>query len=274
VAVTEALSASNAVSLLNSYDVIMDCTDNSPTRYLLSDTAVYLGKPLDGPCYRCLFPKPPAQEMTGTCEETGILGVVTGVIGNMQALETIKIVTGLHEGDASLLLFSALRNPPFRTVKLRSRKPTCPACGKESRKMGEIQDIDYVAFCGGPKPDWETRGLVDASHATRIQAKDLKAVLDSKDEAQIIDVRPKTEFGICQLPGSINIPLNDLVADPASHFPLDGKAKSIYVVCRLGNDSQIAADAVRGQSGATVVMDLIGCLKAWTKYVDPSFPVY
>jgi adenylyltransferase/sulfurtransferase len=120
-AVTEILSSSNAVSLLSSYDVILDCTDNSPTRYLLSDTAVYLGKPLvsgaaqkydgqlctynlgeDGPCYRCLFPKPPAQEMTGTCEETGILGVVTGVIGNMQALETIKIITGLH-GKSFLL---------------------------------------------------------------------------------------------------------------------------------------------------------------------------
>jgi adenylyltransferase/sulfurtransferase len=122
VAVTEALSSSNAISLLSPYDIILDCTDNSPTRYLLSDTAVYLGKPLvsgaaqkydgqlciynlgeDGPCYRCLFPKPPAQETTGTCEETGILGVVTGVIGNMQALETIKIITGLH--GASLFLF-------------------------------------------------------------------------------------------------------------------------------------------------------------------------
>jgi len=243
VAVTEALSASNAVSLLNSYDVIMDCTDNSPTRYLLSDTAVYLGKPLvSGVCF---VSSPGPHPSFGT-----------------------------KEGDASLLLFSALGNPPFRTVKLRSRKPTCPACGKESQKMGEIRDIDYVAFCGGPKPDWEARGLVDADDAARIQAKDLKAVLDSKDAAQIIDVRPKTEFGICQIPGSINVPLNDLVADPASHFPLDNEAKSIYVVCRLGNDSQIAADALRGQSGATVVMDLIGGLKAWTKYVDPSFPVY
>jgi adenylyltransferase/sulfurtransferase len=113
--ITETLSSSNAVELLSSYDVILDCTDNSPTRYLLSDMAVYLGKPLvsgaaqkfdgqlctynlgeDGPCYRCLFPEPPAQGVTGTCEETGILGVVTGVIGNMQALETIKIIAGLH----------------------------------------------------------------------------------------------------------------------------------------------------------------------------------
>jgi len=115
ITITDALSSSNAVELLSSYDVILDCTDNSPTRYLLSDTAVCLGKPLvsgaaqkfdgqlctynlgeDGPCYRCLFPKPPSKENTGTCAETGILGVVTGIIGNMQALETIKIITGLH----------------------------------------------------------------------------------------------------------------------------------------------------------------------------------
>lgn len=122
VAITEALQPTNAISLLQPYDVILDCTDNSPTRYLLSDTAVQLNKPLVsgaaqkfdgqlctynlgnlGPCYRCLFPRPPAHEVSGTCEETGILGVVTGIIGNMQALETIKIITGLHGAHHTLL---------------------------------------------------------------------------------------------------------------------------------------------------------------------------
>lgn len=117
IAITEALHPGNAISLLQPYDIILDCTDNSPTRYLLSDTAVHLKKPLvsgaaqkfdgqlctynlgnSGPCYRCLFPQPPAHEVSGTCEETGILGAVTGIIGNMQALETIKIITGLHGG--------------------------------------------------------------------------------------------------------------------------------------------------------------------------------
>jgi len=293
VAVTEALSSYNSVSLLSSYDIILDCTDNSPTRYLLSDTAVYLGKPLvsgaaqkydgqlctynlgeDGPCYRCLFPKPPAQEVTGTCEETGILGVVTGIIGNMQALETIKIITGLHEGKASLLLFSAIATPPFRTVKLRSRNPTCPACGEEGQKMDRIEDINYVAFCGGPRPDWKTRGLLDRDDAMRIQAKDLKAVLDSSNAVRIIDVRPRAEFGICQLPGSINVPLRDLITAPKSHLPMENEAKSAYVVCRLGNDSQIAADALRRQSSGVEVKDLIGGLNAWAQDVDPSFPVY
>jgi len=293
VAVTEAISSSNAVSILSSYDVILDCTDNSPTRYLLSDIAVSLGKPLvsgaaqkfdgqlctynmgeDGPCYRCLFPQPPAQEMVGTCEETGILGVVTGIIGNMQALEAIKIITGLHDGRPSLVLFSALGIPPFRTVKLRSRKPSCPACGKEGQKIGQIQDTDYVAFCGGERPDWETRGLVEHDGTSRIRAKELKSVLSVQDAVKIIDVRPRTEFGICQLPGTTNVPLSDLVADPASFLPAGDEVKSIYVVCRLGNDSQIAADVLRGVARGIEVRDLVGGLKAWAKDVDPSFPVY
>lgn len=208
VAIPQSIQPSNAVALLSPYDIILDCTDNAPTRYLLSDTAVLLGKPLvsgaaqkfegqlctynlgeDGPCYRCLFPKPPSPEMTGSCAETGILGAVTGIIGNMQALEAIKIITGLHGmstiGTAayvidtrnitdlkpSLLLFSALGIPPFRNIKLRSKKPTCPACGKEGQKVGHIQDIDYVQFCGGQQPDWVRRGLAEGDPGHRIHAK-------------------------------------------------------------------------------------------------------
>jgi len=137
-----------------------------------------------------------------------------------------------------------------------------------------MQDIDYVAFCGGPRPDWETRGLVDGDDATRIRAEDLKIVLDSNRAVQIIDVRPRTEFGICKLPESINVPLSELVADPTYHLSANGEVQSTYVVCRLGNDSQIAANALRGLSSGTQVIDLIGGLRAWAKYVDPNFPVY
>ena len=144
-----------------------------------------------GPCYRCLFPKPPAPEMAGSCEETGILGAVTGVIGSLQALEAIKIIADLHgenmsklflviiiffddtdvyemfvtpppsqDWKPSLLIYSALAFPPFRSIKLRPRRKTCPACGDEGERLGEISTTDYVAFCGGPKPDWIERGLV------------------------------------------------------------------------------------------------------------------
>ncbi|KAJ7273342.1 hypothetical protein C8J57DRAFT_1064097 [Mycena rebaudengoi] len=292
-AINEALTPENAEELLSPYDVVLDCTDNAPTRYLLSDTAVALNKPLvsgaaqkfegqlctynlgpEGPCYRCLFPSPPARELVGTCEETGILGAVTGVIGNMQALEAIKIITGLHDKKPTLLLFSALGSPPFRSIKLRSRKPTCPGCGTSAEKIGEIREIDYLQFCGGATPNWESRGLVAGDPGHRIGVKDFgKALEASLDEITLIDVRPTTEFGICSLPGSINVPLNELLANPTVHVPPKG---AVYVVCRLGNDSQIAADALRGAKAVNeiVIKDVVGGLRAWSRRVDPSFPVY
>ncbi|KAF8134850.1 hypothetical protein EV363DRAFT_1321835, partial [Boletus edulis] len=249
--ISEAIESSNAMALLQPYDLILDCTDNAPTRYLLSDTAVRLGRPLvsgaaqkyegqlciynfgeSGPCYRCIFPKPPAPEMSGSCEEMGILGAVTGVIGVMQALEAIKILTGLHDGKPTLMLFSALSMPPFRTIKLRERKPTCAACGIEGQKLGAIHETDYIAFCGGPRPDWEAKGL------------ELRIRLESQEQCVLLDVRPKTEFGICHLPGSSSVPLSQLLADPPAYVPSNVTAK-IVVLCRLGNDSQIAAEALR-----------------------------
>ncbi|TFY52214.1 hypothetical protein EVG20_g10652 [Dentipellis fragilis] len=312
--ITEALSASNAVPLLSPYDIILDCTDNAPTRYLLSDTAVHLGKPLvsgaaqkydgqlcvyhlgdDGPCYRCLFPKPPAPELAGSCAETGILGAVTGVIGNLQALEAIKIITGLHgetpsnacvaaysltppcffaDGNTSLLIYSALSFPPFRSIRLRKRRPTCPACGVEGQKVGKIKGVDYVQFCGGARPDWETLGLVPGIADTRIRASELKSAMDAKD-VRIIDVRPKTEYGICHIPSSIHVPINELVADPTKFVVPDAAYPAeTYVVCRLGNDSQIAASALREANPSFVVKDLIGGLQAWSRDVDSSFPIY
>ncbi|CAL1715726.1 unnamed protein product [Somion occarium] len=223
-AITEALTPSNALALLEPYDIILDCTDNAPTRYLLSDTAVTLKKPLvsgaaqkydgqlcvynmgaDGPCYRCLFPRPTAPELSGGCEEVGVLGVVTGIIGNLQALETIKILTGLHGGKPSLLIFSALSTPPFRSIKLRSRRPTCPACGDAGERIGEISETDYVAFCGGPRPDLVSRGLESGKDPDRrIHAHDLDERLRSGTRTRIIDVRPPVEFGICHLRNSIS----------------------------------------------------------------------
>ncbi|KIK94220.1 hypothetical protein PAXRUDRAFT_828213 [Paxillus rubicundulus Ve08.2h10] len=288
---TEAIHSSNAVSLLQSYDIILDCTDNVPTRYLLSDTAVRLSRPLvsgaaqkyegqlciynlgeSGPCYRCIFPKPPAAETSGTCEETGILGAVTGIIGTMQALETIKILTNLHDGKASLLLFSAISMPPFRTIKLRERKPTCAACG-EGQRIGAVQEVDYVGFCGGPRPDWYTRGLAAGQRGDRITVQELQKILKLQEQCMLLDVRPKIEFGICHLPGSQSIPLPQLLADPASWLP-SSHAPKIFVVCRLGNDSQLAAKALRESDPSLDVKDVIGGLKAWSQDVDPQFPVY
>jgi len=290
-AIADALTPKNARALLESYDVILDCTDNPATRYLLSDTAVLLGKPLvsgaaqrfdgqlctynlgpDGPCYRCLFPKPPSPGAAPSCEETGILGAVTGVIGSLQALEAIRIIVGLHDGQPSLLVYAALGVPPFRSVKLRKRRATCPACGTEGEKMRKIEDMDYVQFCGGPRPDWETLGLNPSEAEWRITASELRAIMESKP-VRILDVRPKTEFGICRLPSSIHVPLQNLVANPGDYASSEFET---YVVCRLGNDSQIAADALRDArpDPAFVIKDLVGGLSAWSRDVDPAFPVY
>ncbi|KAK7678518.1 hypothetical protein QCA50_018390, partial [Cerrena zonata] len=293
-AIVEPLEPRNALALLEPYDIILDCTDNAPTRYLISDTAVSLNKPLvsgaaqkfdgqlcvynlgpDGPCYRCLFPRPPAPEVSGSCEEVGVLGVVTGIIGNLQALETIKILTGLHDGKPTLLIFSALSSPQFRNIKLRSRRATCPACGNEGEKIGSISELDYVAFCGGQRPDWVSKGMEMGTPGSRIHAQDLDESLKSETRVRIIDVRPPVEFGICHLPNSINVPLAELAADPAKVTRDEPPEETAtYVVCRLGNDSQLAVDVLRNAGMAGIVKDLVGGLRAWAKDVDRDFPVY
>ncbi|KAF8958325.1 hypothetical protein BDZ97DRAFT_1923779 [Flammula alnicola] len=286
---TVALTPDNALSLLCGYDIILDCTDNVPTRYLLSDAAVALQKPLvsgaaqkfegqlsvfnrgpNGPCYRCLYPTPPPREAVGSCEELGILGAVTGIIGNMQALETIKMILGLEDPNPSLLLFSALGSPPFRSIKLRQRKPTCPACSNPSGALESVTSTDYVQFCGGPMPDWVEQGSTPGLSGHRVPAKELHEAMSSTLPLKIIDVRSPTEYGICQLPGSENVPLKDLLARP-QQYTTGGE---VYVVCRLGNDSQIAARALRCVGGDTIVKDVIGGLRAWSAQVDPNFPLY
>jgi len=228
-----------------------------------------------GPCYRCLFPKPPEPEFVGSCQETGILGAVTGIIGNLQALEAIKLITGLHDLKPSLLLYSCLSAPPFRTIKIRSKKPDCTACGLEGQKALDIESMDYVTFCGGSRPNWEERGLIVNDPTSRIQPLELNDLLESKSKVKIIDVRSPVEFGICHLPDSINIPLSTLVANPREH--LTG-IETCVAVCRLGNDSQIAVDALRGVSGSDTekssVKDLVGGLVAWSRTVDDQFPIY
>jgi len=199
------LDPQNAYSIISSYDIVLDCTDNLPSRYLLSDVTSALQKPLvsgaalkfdgqlcvynlgeDGPCYRCLFPKPAPREGSGTCEGVGVLGVVTGIIGTLQATEAIKIITGLHgtpssyhgtrlgslhrkitDSRHSLLIYSALASPPFRSMKLRSKRLDCLACGvSDDADKKKILQTDYVAFCGGESEDWVTLGLrsIDTTH--------------------------------------------------------------------------------------------------------------
>ncbi|PPQ63601.1 hypothetical protein CVT24_004461 [Panaeolus cyanescens] len=295
--ITQNLNSQNAVQLLQNYDIILDCTDNAPTRYLLSDTAVALAKPLvsgaaqmfhgqlctynlgpNSQCYRCMFPKPPSPTATGTCEELGVLGAVTGVIGNLQALEAIKIITGLHDNEQRLLIFSALSSSPFRSMKLGAKKPTCPACGIDGLKAAQISETDYVQFCGGPRPDWIKRGLTEGESGSRVSVKEFHDILKQKSgNINVIDVRPPTEFEICQLPQTKNVLLHELVAKPDSFLPEKDETET-YILCRLGNDSQIAAHALKEAADASarhlIVKDVIGGLRAWSREVDQTFPVY
>lgn len=285
------LTSSNARKILSDYDIVLDCTDNVPTRYLLSDTAVRLNKPLvsgaamkfdgqlciynlgsDGPCYRCLYPKPPALITVKTCQETGILGSVTGIIGVLQAVECIKLLLGLHDKKPTLLIFSAISFPPFRSAKLRSKRLDCPACGHGTQSTIQIEETDYVAFCGGPAFDYERLGLEEGPPGHRIQGKEMKRMMEN-DKTLVIDVRPSIEYGICHISPSINVPFHEFVSNPAEHLPEDEQRK-ILLVCRLGNDSQIAADALRSVAPSRFIQDLVGGLRSWSQDVDSSFPIY
>ncbi|KZV77218.1 hypothetical protein PENSPDRAFT_679416 [Peniophora sp. CONT] len=297
--IPEALTTSNAPHLLSIHDLALDCSDNAPTRYLLSDSAASTRTPLvsgaaqslegqittycfgeSGPCHRCLFPRPPAPEYAKSCAETGILGAVAGVIGTLQATEAIKILSGMADNGEykpTMMLYSMLAPTPFRTIKLRSRRKDCAACGTDpSQAKNPINEIDYVQFCGGPRPDWLKLGM-EGSEEARVRPKELQSELqdgNAEERPCVLDVRPQAEFGICRLPGSIHVPLRELVSSPdaRAHLPVDLTGRRIVVVCRLGNDSQIGAAALR-EAGLDA-RDLRGGLRAWSGEVDPTFPVY
>ncbi|KAI3998482.1 hypothetical protein K525DRAFT_214592, partial [Schizophyllum commune Loenen D] len=222
-----ALDPTNALSLLANHDLILDCTDNPATRYLLNDAAVALHTPLvsaaaqqydgqlavynyrGGPCLRCVFPKPPAPQFAPSCSEVGVLGPVVATIGSLQALEAIKILANLSPPGATstspppphMLLFSALAVPPFRSIKLRNRKPDCIACSNPDAPI-DVASTDYVQLCGGPRPDWESLGMEVRDPALRVDAKTLSTQLTSDIPPLLIDVRPPVEFGICRIEGS------------------------------------------------------------------------
>ncbi|KAL1740022.1 hypothetical protein HDZ31DRAFT_68357 [Schizophyllum fasciatum] len=282
-----------------------------------------------GPCLRCLFPRPPAPHLAPSCSDVGVLGPVVATIGALQALEAIKLLARLPQpAHPHMLIFSALATPPFRSFKLRKRNPGCPACSSPDAPI-DVASTDYVQLCGGPRPDWEALGLRVDDPTHRVDAQTLAA---HRANALILDVRPPVEFGICRIEGSINIPLATLLADPRKYldqalagtlavgdsssgvsadpqsadgtpFAALGTPPHIFTVCRLGNDSQLAADALRGAlhastittppahtpsasspaptpahtstaASAPTVRDLIGGLRAWARHVEPGFPVY
>jgi adenylyltransferase/sulfurtransferase len=276
-----ALSSENALQLFEPYDVILDGTDNFPTRYLTNDACVILGKPnaygsifrfegqasvfgtKDGPCYRCLYPEPPPPGLVPSCAEGGVLGVLPGVIGVIQATEAIKLITGIGEPlIGRFLIYDALRMR-FRELKLR-KDPDCPVCGTHPTVT---KLIDYEQFCG-LRPAVETSS-VSQSNGLEISAVELKQRLDRGDALRIIDVREPNEWQINRIPGAELIPLGEI---PRRYAELDPN-EEIVVQCKIGGRSAKAADFLRSV-GFKKVLNLKGGILDWIDKVDPTQPKY
>ena len=269
------LDSSNALSIVGGYDVVIDGTDNFPTRYLVNDAAVLNKVPLvygsifrfegqasvfgyrNGPCYRCLYPEPPPPGLVPSCAEGGVLGVLPGIVGSLQAVEALKILLGRGETlSGRLLLFDAL-NLKFRELKVK-RNPECPVCGDHPTQKGLI---DYQAFCGiGGIPD-------DTGH--EIEPEQLREELLGPNPPVLLDVREPLEFEIVKLPGSKLIPLMKL-PDRVSEL---STADNIVVYCHVGGRSATATRFLVDM-GFQRVRNLRGGIDAYAQRVDPQLPTY
>ncbi len=272
------LTSANALDILEPYDLVIDGTDNFPTRYLVNDACVLLKKPNvygsifrfegqatvfayeDGPCYRCLYPEPPPPGLVPSCAEGGVLGILPGLIGVVQATEAVKLILGIGETLKNrLLLYDALAMR-FRELKLR-RDRECPVCGDQPTVT---KLIDYQQFCGVLPAVEEKRLPEDA-----IDAVQLKEKLERGDQFTLIDVREPHEYQIARIPGSQLIPLGQLGARLGE---LDPEAE-IVAHCKSGGRSQKAVDLLK-QNGFKRVRNMTGGITAWSDRVDPSVPKY
>jgi len=272
------LDRSNALEIVKAYDVVMDGTDNFPTRYLVNDASVLTGVPnvygsiyrfegqvsvfdaRRGPCYRCLYPEPPPPDLVPSCAEAGVLGVLPGVVGILQATEALKILLGVGEPLVGrLLLYDALAMR-FRELTLR-KDPRCVLCSPHATQKGLI---DYPAFCGVPAP-----GEATERDVPEILPEELRAALASNEPPLLVDVREPEERAISRIAGSVDIPN----AEIAEHVDDLTRARSIVLFCRSGSRS---ADAARTliELGFSNVRSLKGGINAWVTTVDRSMPVY
>lgn len=282
------LDSSNAAEIINQYDIVLDCTDNVATRYLLNDCCVLCDKPLvsgsalrfegqltvynfnDGPCYRCLYPTPPPPETVTNCSDGCVLGVVPGIIGSFQALEALKIACKMQVSfSEKLLLFDAL-DGSMRTIKLRPKQKNCAVCGVEP---SITKLIDYVQFCGAGATD-KSQNKHLLTDSDRISVQDYKNVVENGVKHVLIDVRQPVELEICRLPNSYKkLETNKTVEDLRALIN-EQSTSAVYVVCRLGNDSQVAVQSLRSRLKNAQIKDIKGGLHAWAQHVDQNFPVY
>ena len=277
-----ALSSENALDLFAPYDVILDGTDNFPTRYLVNDACVIAGKPNaygsifrfegqasvfaaeDGPCYRCLYPEPPPPGLVPSCAEGGVLGVLPGIIGVIQATEAVKMLLGIGEPlIGRFLIYDALKMR-FRELKLR-KDPECPVCGTHPT-VTEL--IDYEQVCG-IRPQVDEPGKETGVANWEITSKELKRRLDDGEDVLVLDVREPNEYQINKIDGSTLIPLGEL---PRRYQELD-KTRPIVCQCKMGGRSAKAMEFLQSV-GFDDVKNLQGGILAWIEAVDPSQPKY
>jgi adenylyltransferase/sulfurtransferase len=266
----------NAVNLVSEYDMVVDGSDNFPTRYLSNDVCVWARKPniygsvfrfegqatvfaphLRGPCYRCLFPEPPEPGTVPNCAEAGVLGVLPGIIGLLQAIEAIKLIVGLGEPLTGRLVYFDALKMTFREFAVR-RDAECPVCGDAPTIM---EPIDYDAFC-------QTRGAAPAKAIPAMSVQQLKAKL-ADDHVMILDVREQFEWDIARIERSMLIPLGDLPFQ-MDEIPRD---KEIVVMCKSGVRSAQATEFLR-QQGFRDVYNLEGGINAWAEKIDPEMARY
>jgi sulfur-carrier protein adenylyltransferase/sulfurtransferase len=272
------LTSENALDIFSGFDIIADGTDNFPTRFLVNDACVFTGKPnvygsifrfegqasvfgaKDGPCYRCLYPEPPPPGLVPSCAEGGVLGILPGLVGLIQATETIKLILGTGEPLIGRLLLVDALSMRFRELKLR-KNPECVVCGNHPTVT---KLIDYEEFCGlrGQEEPVMAKGIPE------ISVEELKQRLDARDDLFILDVREPHEYQICNLKGHL-IPLNDL---PRRVNELDS-SKEMVVHCRSGVRSAKAVEFLH-QAGFTKAKNLAGGILAWSDRIDPKVPKY
>lgn len=277
-----ALSSQNALALFADYDFVVDGTDNFPTRYLVNDACVLSGKPnvygsifrfegqasvfaaADGPCYRCMFPEPPPPGLVPSCAEGGVLGILPGVVGTLQATEAVKLILGAGEPLVGrFLLFDALKLR-FRELTVR-KDPDCPVCGDRPTVTGLI---DYEQFCG-VAPAAAAPAATDPAAAGAATVEELKTRIDRADPFVLLDVREPREFEICRIPGSVLIPLGEL---PTRLSELAGR-DDIIVHCKSGVRSGKAVRLLH-EAGHAGARNLEGGILAWIDRIDPTLPKY
>lgn len=277
-----AITSENAFDIIKDYDLVVDGTDNFPTRYLINDACVLLGKPNvygsifrfegqatifatdGGPCYRCLYPEPPPPGLVPSCAEGGVLGILPGLIGVIQATEAVKLIIG--QGSpliGRLVLYDAL-HMKFRELKLR-KSPDCPICG-EHRTITKL--IDYHQFCGVPNPQAASAPEQPPAKG-EIDVVELKSKLDRGDNFVLIDVREPHEWQIARIPGARLIPLGEL---PKRLAELS-KEDDLVLHCKMGGRSAKAIGILR-EAGFTRLTNVKGGITAWSEKVDPTVPKY